>query len=317
MSLETFHKEINVIAPWFDYNSNKNFILMRDLFPENLYKMSELSIAPFSESLGIMFQGKDEKYISDLMKFMTETGIKKKQIKHFNHFGKLFPDVNILVKADFSKEGKTKLSYYHHILTSKQNAVNIMKELRINKNSIIYFLDVISFLLRKDELYVGFNFRPDGGVITKIFFCNRIDKSGSALCPAIASIMAKLNLSSRLISFFIDFHNYLAAVPHRSVFTSVIFTDKLEEIIKIDYEGIPLEKIVEIYKSVKIPQEEIEKLENQCKELNINTISYFGIKYINEKPPVFKCYFTRRYGLEDDPSKLAELIGETRWVNEK
>jgi hypothetical protein len=314
--LERFDKEVTLLAPWLEHEKNDRFLRLKELFSERLYKMSELSISPFSKSLGIMFKGKDEVYISNLCIFMSELGISEEKIGHFKKLNSYFPGIDVLFKVDFSGKGQIKVSFYHQSLISPRITASIMRGLNVHPSSIAYFLEVISFLMRKKSLYIGFNYKPEGDIVLKTFFCNSIEKSGYSLCPGIASIMAKLNISSKLISLFVDFHNYLASVPQRNVFTSVIFTDKIESVVKIDYEGVLLDKVVDIYRTLNISSEEIEKISSFCKELNTDKINYFGIKYLNENPPVFKCYFTRRYALEDDPSQIAELIEETKWVNQ-
>jgi len=313
--LERFEKEVKLLAPWFDEVKDSYFKKFKEFFIENLYKMSELSVSPFSNSLGNMLKGKNEEYITNVIDFMSLTGMAHEQIKNFKKLNGHFPGTDVLLKVDFSKDRKIKLSFYHQRLVSNRIAASIMRGMNIQIASIAYFVDVISFLLRKKNLYIGFNYKPEGGTALKTFFCNAIEKSGYSLCPGITAIMAKLDLSSKLISLFVDFHNYLATEPQRSVFTSIVFTDKIEPVIKIDYEGIPVDKVAEIYKSLHMPSGEIDKLYYWCKELNTDKVTYLGIKYINDHPPIFKSYFTRRYALEDDPSRLAELIEETKWIS--
>ncbi len=314
--LERFDREVKLLAPWLKDEHFPLYKQLKELFSENLYKMSELSFSPLSKNLGIMFKGKDDTYISNLCRFMSEAGIEEEKSGNFKKLNSYFPGTDVLFKVDFSDTGRIKVSFYHQSLISPRITASIMRGMNVQPPSIAYFLDVISFLMRKKSLYIGFNYKRDTNTVLKTFFCNGIEQSGYSLCPGIAAIMAKLNISSKLISLFVDFHNYLASEPQRSVFTSVVFTDKIESMVKIDYEGISIDKATEIYRAMKIPSEEIEKLPVLCRELNTDTISYFGIKYLNESPPVFKCYFTRRYALEDDPGQLAELLGETRWVNQ-
>jgi hypothetical protein len=314
--LERFDREVKLLAPWIDEEKFPHYKRLKEFFGDHLYKMSELSVSPLSNSLGIMFKGKDETYISNLCTFMSEAGIEEEKIGNFKKLNTYFPGTDVLFKADFSDKNSIKVSFYHQSLISPRITASIMRGMNVQPASIEYFLDVISFLMRKKSLYIGFNYKSGTDTVLKTFFCNSIEKSGYSLCPGIASIMAKLNISSRLISLFVDFHNYLASEPQRSVFTSVVFTDKIESLVKIDYEGIYVDKVMEIYRALKIPSEEIEKLPLLCKELNTDKITYLGIKYLNDRPPVFKCYFTRRYALEDDPTQLAEILEETRWVNQ-
>lgn len=313
--LKQFNKEVKFLAPWLKIDKNKTFKKLRELVPEELYKMSEFSFSPLSPDLGIMVKGKGKDYIENLASFMAFTGLSPEGVEFFKETDRHFPDIEASLKVDFAPEKKVKLSFYHHCLIPKELAGIMMKKINIDNNSINYFLNVIAFLMREKDLYVGFGFKSDGTVGLKGFFCSSIGKRGPALCPGIASVMAKLNLSVKHISLFIDLHNFLAADPKRNVFTSLVFTDKLESMIKIDYENAPVVKVLEIYKTFAMPEEEIKRLSLASEKLGMENLSYLGIKYINEKPPVFKAYFTRRYALEDDPAHVAELMQNTMWVN--
>ena len=315
--LKRFDKEVKLIAPSLDLKKNKLYKRLKKLVPDELYKMSEFSFSPFSSDIGIMVKGKGEKYIKNIAAFMGEAGLSKKGVDFFREVDGHFPDIEASLKVDFSGDKKTKLSFYHHCLIPKHLAGIIMKKINISDGAVNYFLDVLAFLMREEKLYVGFGFRPDGTVGLKNFFCSSIGQKGSVLCPCIASVMAKLNISSKHISLFIDLHNFLAVEPRRNVFTSVIFTDKPESIIKIDYESVPVEKIAEIYKNIGMPQAEIDRLKACSEGLGMDKATYLGIKYINGKPPIFKYYFTRRYALEDDPAHIAELMQQTTWVGSK
>jgi len=315
--LKRFDKEVKLIAPWLNPSKHKMVKKLKKLVPDELYKMSELSFSPFSSDLGVMVKGKGEKYINNIATFMSEAGLSRKGVDFFREVDSHFPDIEASLKADFSPHGKTKLSFYHHCLIPVHLAGVIMKKINISDVSVKYFIEVLSFLMREEELYVGFGFRPDGSVGLKNFFCSSIGKRKDTLCASIAAVMAKLDLSARHISLFIDLHNFLAAEPQRNVFTSIIFTDKPESMIKIDYESVPVEKILEIYKNLLMPEPEIERLSACSKGLNMDKATYLGIKYIDGKPPSFKYYFTRRYALEDDPLHFAELMKETMWVNKQ
>jgi hypothetical protein len=188
--LERFDKEVKLLAPWLEEGHFRQYKQLKELFGEHLYKMSELSFSPLSKSLGIMFKGKDDTYISNLCKFMSEVGIEEEKLVNFKKLNSYFPDTDVLFKVDFSDTGKIKVSFYHQSLISPRITASIMRGMNVQPPSIAYFLDVISFLMRKKSLYVGFNYKPDTNTVLKTFFCNAIEQSGYSLCPGIAAIMA-------------------------------------------------------------------------------------------------------------------------------
>jgi hypothetical protein len=260
-----------------------------------------------------MCRGTGSEFAARLAEFMGESGISEEQIGQFRRLNAHFPDTTISAKVDFSPDRPVKVQYYHHSLIPHFRVVEILRELSVAEKSITDFLD-ICYLLRNQNIYLGFHSRPGGGMVLKAFFHNFIGTQGQSLGQGIAAIMGKMGFSAPLISLFIDYHNFLATEPARGVFISAVFTSTLEQVIKIDYEDVPLEKVQEVYRSQAIPPDRISRLSDYCRELQAEHVTYFGIKYVDGAKPEFKCYFTRRYAMADDPSLLAEMLRETKWV---
>ncbi|MEQ8192031.1 MAG: hypothetical protein ABRQ39_28960 [Candidatus Eremiobacterota bacterium] len=306
--LELFDKEVKLLAPWLV--NERDFLRLKSLFSKELYIMTEFSPGP--DSLGIMLEGSGEDYISNLITFMTDSGIGKEQIETFKNLNRYFKDIDpVCFKVDFACNKDLKVSFYHRCDVSFKEAETIMKELNIKYDSIDYLMKIAPFLSKYKTLYIALRYNRSNDIMFKTFFSCLTDDLGEDFYRAIAAIVVKLRLSHELINLFTDLRNSLSSEKH-IVCVSFAFTDRLEPFLKFDYDEVPVSYVSDLYKRLNISD-----VNNYDKYLNVDRYSYFGFKCINDKLPSFKTYFTRKYSLRDEQRELFKMASDVRNILEK
>ncbi|MEQ8224519.1 MAG: hypothetical protein ABRQ37_19525 [Candidatus Eremiobacterota bacterium] len=327
--LELFDKEVKSLAPWLD--TERDFVRFKALFSKELYNMTEFS--PDTGSLGIMLEGSGEDYISNLITFMTDSGIGKEQIETFKHLNRYFKDSDpVCFKVDFSCNKDLKISFYHRCDVSFEEAEKIMNELKIKRDSIDYLMKIAPFLSKYKTLYIALRYNSSNGhslvdtaknknlsslhpspftlhdVMFKTFFSCLTDDLGEDFYRAIAATVVKLKISHELIDLFAEFRNSLSSEKH-ILYVSFAFTDRLERFLKFDYDEVPVHYVLDLYKRLNMSSSDINNYE---KYLNVDRFSYFGFKCINDKLPSFKTYFTRKYALRDEQKELFTMACDVK-----
>jgi len=308
--LELFDKEVKMLAPWLD--TERDFVRFKALFSKELYNMTEFS--PDTGSLGIMLEGSGEDYISNLITFMTDSGIGKEQIEIFKHLNRYFKDSDpVCFKVDFSRNKDLKVSFYHRCDVSFEEAEKIMNELKIKRDSIDYLMKIAPFLSKYKTLYIALRYNSSNDIMFKTFFSCLTDDLGEDFYRAIAATVVKLKISHELIDLFAEFRNSLSSEKH-ILYVSFAFTDRLERFLKFDYDEVPVHYVLDLYKRLNMSSSDIN---NYDKYLNVDRYSYFGFKCINDKLPSFKTYFTRKYALRDEQKELFKMACDVRNILEK
>jgi len=307
-------REARLFSPWLGEDESPHFREMCELFAGQLFHMTEFSWSPGSDDAGIMLKGGGPQFSASVRDFLQKAGIHEKGLSFFDESAALAPGSDLSLKVDFSKGGRAKASFYYHNLLGLPAVNGCMAGLGIDERSRALFFGEICFLLRRERLFAGFGVSDKDRVVVKTFFMHRTAESRHYLSAGISASMAMLRFPAKTISLFIDLHGFLAADPKRSVFTSYGFTTELQPVVKIDYEDIDLDRVMDIFSTFRVPESESEKLRSICAELGSGRVTYFSLRFNRDGDPSFKCYFTRRYALMSDPGNIAGLFSETTWT---
>ena len=313
--VEKIFNEIEQIAPYLKDANRGDYIEFRKIFGSVLPGWTEYSISPIDDRIGIMTRGVGSDFEDEIREYLKSSGIKEESVRFFDSVRRYFPDVNILAKRDFDSEKIFKFTFYWQHLIPVRHLLRLGAKYKFSKD-ILEFFEAAALLMRSQSVYIGMGFAPPDQVSFKVFFANPLRKSASYIAPALSALMAKLGLSANSINYFIGFHNFLFPVASGSIFTSLGFTDKPPNSVKLDYEIIPIEHALQMMRALDIPEEQEERLKKTMEILDIKRITYVGIKFTPEKKPRLKFYFDRRYSEKnrDDPEVLADFLKNTIWT---
>ncbi|MGV8122087.1 MAG: hypothetical protein AB2L14_20185 [Candidatus Xenobiia bacterium LiM19] len=310
-------EEARLFSPWLAECEAPLFTDMCERFSGALFHMTEFSFSPGSDDVGIMFKGDGEQYFNTVLEFLEKAGIHEKGRRFLRESAALAPGSALSLKVDWSGARLPKASFYYHSLLDLPTLNACMMKLGVDEKSRAVFLGEICFLLRKERLFAGFGVSQKDRIVLKTFFMHKTGSTAFFFPAAIAASMVLLGFPSRTISLFIDLHHFLASDPNRNVFTSYGFLPDLQPVVKLDYEDIELEKIMEIYRTFKVPEPDSLKLEKICTALGTERVTYFSLRFSRDGAVSFKCYFTRRYALISDPGTISEIFKETSWTSDQ
>jgi len=309
-------EEARLFSPWLAEREFPIFTDMCERFSRALFHMTEFSISPGSDDIGIMFKGDGEEYFNTVLEFLEKAEIHEKGLRFLRESAALAPGSALSLKVDYSTVGLPKASFYYHSLLDLPTLNACMIKLGVDEKSRAVFLGEICFLLRKERLFAGFGLSQKDRIVLKTFFMHKTASTAYFFPAAITASMALLGFSSKTVSLFIDLHHFLNTDPNRNVFTSFGFLPDLQPVVKLDYEDIEMKKIMEIYRTFRVPEPDFLKLKKICRALGIERIAYFSIRLVRDAVVSFKCYFTRRYALISDPGHIGEIFKETSWTSD-
>ena len=308
-------KELFEIAPYLSDDNRDDLGTFLHYFQDDLPTMTEISISPHDESVGVMTRGTGEDFVESVREFLAEAGMNEESIDTFNRVEKYFPDINLLIKRDFYPNEKFKFTLYWQYLIPLQMLYRLARRFQVTPETVKFFREA-SLLLQGRSVFIGMGFSPPDKVGFKIFFTNHHRKSLQFIAPALSALLAKIGIGAEKINYFIGFHNFLNQVATGSVFTSLGFARELLPVVKVDYEIIPAQHAVQVMNALQAEPRQVERLKQVMDILRMRRLTYLGIKFQKGKMPRAKFYFDRRYSEKnsDNPEILADFLMNTIWT---
>jgi len=321
--------DIRTLAPRVPVGTGSDVFVLERSFAAILEREAELSWAPGDEGVGVTLGGEGAAFCADVVGYLCRTGLHPEHCAAVRKLWERFPETGVLLKADFSPRGLSSTSiYFQHPVSFREAGVNSkivgsgplpVNEVRelgklLGRKSTfigVEFQHGKEFTVGEESTHPGLEATPLPPLLS-LYFPHLYRKVGATFLPAVMAAMARLGISGAQIKDFTAIHALL--IPHldRSVLISVAFQERFQELIKIDFDTIPLAAVAATARQLRVSADHRRRLEQLGEELETETVTYLGVK-LGGKRARLKCYF-KRYYIDEPEALVTKLLESSHWI---
>lgn len=309
---ESFFQEFNLLAPWFESDKNYFFQEFWNKFKDKILNLTEFNYNPGEKNIGLLTQGNIDELFFELLNLIIKFGFSKKAINFFEKTQKYFKGEEVLFKLELEKDSSPIFALYYRQGIIPKLLKKLLIELEFNNELIVHLSKLIQKLFfKKAILGIGFAFKED--IIKKFYIANLIKESAPLMKPAIIQAMQFIELPASSIKIYKEIEDIIEEYNGRMLYTSISYADKFIPAITIDYENLSAKKVQALLKKLNSSKEEIDHLKEIAANLNIENLTYFGIKYLKSGIIKPELYFKRRYLKNKEKADLIDFVTKSKW----
>lgn len=313
--------DLSALAPRVPVEPGSHLAAFLEVFAPLLSRGAELSCAPGYEGVEVTVSGPAPAFQEDVPRYLAAAGFEPDQYAALPAIWRYFPGVGALLKVKFgpaqagSPPSQTPACsiYFQHPVDLRL-AATVSRLLGTGRLPLDRILD-LGLLLQRKTCFVGVELGQGRPPLLSLYFPHLYRKVRETFLPGAAAVMGKLDFAAVQINRFLALHALVARHLSRSVFTSLAYRDGLLNLIKFDYDTVPLEVVGAVARLLGVSGEWYSGLKRVAARFEVESVTYLGLKFQGQEQKL-KCYFNRYYGDTAGlgATDLATYLEDSRWL---